>query len=514
MRRKRISMDKIREILRLSQELNLGCRKIAVALNISKTAVSQYVSEFKACGIDYQGICNLTDSKLSELLSSKKKKCKKYETLESYFCYIAKELKRKGVTLKTLWEEYIADNPDGYSYARTTWHYRVWKQASQSTMHIEHKAGDKTFVDFAGQKLQIVDRRTGEIKDVEVFVAVLGASQLTYIEATETQNSRDWIRANENAFLKFGGVTSAIVPDNLKSAVTNPNKYEPDINPEYDDFARHYGTVILPARSGKSKDKALAECAVKIAYQRIFAPLRNKIFYSTSELNEEIAELTDRHNSIPFQKLKISRYELFLEIEKDQLKPLPAKGYEFKKFSILKVAFNYHIELAEDTHYYSVPYRFIGKKVKVIYTEKSVEIYHNNIRIAFHARDRKIGGYTTIGDHMPSAHKFYAEWSPDRIIGWAAKIGQDVKEMTVKLLESREHPEQAYRVSLGIISLAKKYGNSRVNKACARALYYKLYKYKAVKNILEKGLDRIEEEPESSQLLPLHSNIRGADYYK
>jgi len=514
MRRKRISMDKIREILRLSQELNLGCRKIAAALNISKTAVSQYVSEFKACGIDYQGICNLTDSKLSELLSSKKKKCKKYETLESYFCYIAKELKRKGVTLKTLWEEYIADNPDGYSYARTTWHYRVWKQASQSTMHIEHKAGDKTFVDFAGQKLQIVDRRTGEIKDVEVFVAVLGASQLTYIEATETQNSRDWIRANENAFLKFGGVTSAIVPDNLKSAVTNPNKYEPDINPEYDDFARHYGTVILPARSGKSKDKALAECAVKIAYQRIFAPLRNKIFYSTSELNEEIAELTDRHNSIPFQKLKISRYELFLEIEKDQLKPLPAKGYEFKKFSILKVAFNYHIELAEDTHYYSVPYRFIGKKVKVIYTEKSVEIYHNNIRIAFHARDRKIGGYTTIGDHMPSAHKFYAEWSPDRIIGWAAKIGQDVKEMTVKLLESREHPEQAYRVSLGIISLAKKYGNSRVNKACARALYYKLYKYKAVKNILEKGLDRIEEEPEGSQLLPLHSNIRGADYYK
>jgi len=195
--------------------------------------------------------------------------------------------------------------------------------------------------------------------------------------------------------------------------------------------------------------KALAECAVKIAYQRIFAPLRNKIFYSTSELNEEIAELTDRHNSIPFQKLKISRYELFLEIEKDQLKPLPAKGYEFKKFSILKVAFNYHIELAEDTHYYSVPYRFIGKKVKVIYTEKSVEIYHNNIRIAFHARDRKIGGYTTIGDHMPSAHKFYAEWSPDRIIGWAAKIGQDVKEMTVKLLESREHPEQAYRASLG-----------------------------------------------------------------
>ncbi|MBM3703269.1 MAG: IS21 family transposase [Actinobacteria bacterium] len=514
MKKKRISMDKIREILRLSQELNLGCRKIAQALSISKTAVSQYVSEFRACGIDYQGICNLTDSKLSELLSTKKKKSKKYEVLESYFCYFAKELKRKGVTLKTLWEEYIADNPNGYSYARTTWHYRVWKQASQSTMHIEHKAGDKMFVDFAGQKLQIVDRKTGEIKDVEVFVAILGASQLTYVEAVETQKSSDWIRANENAFLKFGGVTSAIVPDNLKSAVTNPNKYEPDINPEYEDFARHYGTVILPARSGKQKDKALAECAVKIVYQRIFAPLRDRIFYSTLELNEEIADLTDRHNSIPFQKLKISRYGLFLEVEKDSLKPLPAERYEFKKFAYLKVTFNYHIELAEDRHYYSVPYNYIRKKVKVIYTEKSVEIYHNNIRIAFHARDRKAGGYTTIKDHMPSAHKFYAEWSPERITGWAAKIGDDVKEMTVKLLKSRDHPEQAYRSSIGIISLAKKYGNGRVNKACARALSYKLYKYKAVKNILEKGLDRIEEEPEEAQLLPIHSNIRGADYYK
>ncbi|MBM3709343.1 MAG: transposase [Actinobacteria bacterium] len=198
-------MDKIREILRLSHELNLGCRKIAAALNISKTAASQYISEFRAYGIDYESICNLSDSELLELLSSKKKKCKKYETLESYFCYFAKELKRKGVTLKTLWEEYIKANPGGYSYPRTTWHYRVWKQASDATMHIEHKAGDKTFVDFAGQKLAIVDRKTGEIKDVEVFVAILGASQLTYVEATESQNSCNWIRANENAFLNFGG---------------------------------------------------------------------------------------------------------------------------------------------------------------------------------------------------------------------------------------------------------------------------------------------------------------------
>ena len=506
-------MDKIREILRLHKELNLSCRKISAALNVSKTAVSQYISEFRACGIDYPSICNLTDSKLSEILSAKKKKCQKYEVLESYFCYFAKELKRKGVTLKTLWEEYIKDNPGGYSYPRTTWHYRVWKQASQATMHIEHKAGDKTFVDFAGEKLQIVDRKTGEIKEVEAFVAILGASQLTYVEATETQKKEDWIRANENAFLKFGGVTACIVPDNLKSAVTNPNKYEPDINPEHEDFARHYGTAVLPASQGKSKDKALVEGAIRIVYQRIFAPLRNSIFYSMDELNEEIQDLTDKHNRIPFQKLNVSRYDLFLQIEKDELKLLPAKRYEFKKFAYLKVAFNYHIELAEDAHYYSVPHRYIRKKVKVIYTEKSVEIYHNNIRIAFHGRDRRRGGYTTTGEHIPSSHQFYAEWSPERIIGWAAKIGEEVKEITVKLLSSRDHPEQAYKACLGIINLAKKYGNIRVNKACARALSYKLYKYKAVKNILEKGLDNVEEEPEDSALLPLHSNIRGANYY-
>ena len=271
----------------------------------------------------------------------------------------------------------------------------------------------------------------------------------------ESQNSCNWIRANGNAFLQFGGVTSTIVPDNLKSAVTNPNKYEPDINPEYDDFAKHYGTVIIPARSGKYKDKALVEGAIKIVYQRIFAPLRDRIFYSTSELNEEIQILTDRHNNIPFQKLKISRYELFLEIEKDSLKPLPSIRYEFKKFAYLKVAFNYHIELAEDNHYYSVPYQYIRKKVKVIYTEKSVEVYHNNMRIAFHSRSRKRGGYTTIKDHMPSAHKYYAEWSPERITSWAAKIGDSVKEMAVKLLKSRDHPEQAYRSCLGLIVLPK-----------------------------------------------------------
>jgi len=396
MKKKRISMDKIREILRLHEELNLSLRNVAAALSISKTAVSRYVSEFKACSISYKDIGKLTDSQLYELLCGRKKKSKKYRELEENFCYFAKELKRRGVTLKLLWEEYIEKNPDGYSYAQTAWHYRVWRQASKATMHMEHKAGDKTFVDFAGEKFKIVDRKTGEIKEVEIFISILGASQLAYVEATESQKKEDWIRANENAFQKFGGVTAAIVPDSLKSAVKKPCKYEPDINPEYENFARHYGTVILPARSGKPRDKSLAEGLVKIAYQRILAPLRNETFHCISDLNEGIFSLTDRHNRIPFQRLKISRYELFLETEKDKLIPLPKERYEFKRFAFPTVQPSYHVYLSEDIHYYSVPFRLIGKKVKIIYSATSVEIYHNNRRIASYKRDRRQGGYLTI----------------------------------------------------------------------------------------------------------------------
>lgn len=248
MGKKGTRMDKIREIIRLNQELDLGCRKISKALNISKTAVNYYVTEFRATGLSYQDIKDLTDSKLSELLSKNKRGCQKYKKLEAMFPYFAKELKRKGVTLKLLWDEHIADNPDGYSYPRLTWHYRVWRQAEKITMHMEHKAGDKMFVDFAGEKLFIVDPKTGEKTDLEVFIAILGASQRSYVEAVQSQKSQCWIAANENAFHEFGGVPAAIVPDNLKSAVTAPDKYEPDINPEYDDFAQHYGTVIFPAR--------------------------------------------------------------------------------------------------------------------------------------------------------------------------------------------------------------------------------------------------------------------------
>ena len=514
MKKKRISMDKIREILRLHEEMNLGVRKIADALSVSKTAVSDYISGFKACSISYQDAEKLTDSELYELLCRQKKKSKRYRDLEENFPYFAKELKRKGVTLKLLWEGYIEKNPGGYSYAQAAWHYRVWRQVSSVTMHMEHKAGDKTFVDFAGEKFRIVDSKTGELKEVEIFTSILGASQLAYVEATESQRKEDWIRANENAFQKFGGVTAAIVPDQLRSAVSKPCKYEPDINPEYEDFARHYGTVIFPARQRKARDKALAENLVKLAYQRILAPLRDETFYSIPDLNERIFSLTDKHNRTPMQKLKVSRYELFLETEKDKLLPLPNKRYEFKGFAFPTVGINYHVYLSEDIHYYSVPYRLSGKKVKVIYSSTSVEIYYDGRRIASHVRDRTRGGYTTKKDHMPSTHRYYAEWSPDRILRWAAKVGPNVKKLTSQVLSGKKYPEQAYRTCIGIINLARKYGEKRVDRACSRALSFKLYSYRSVKNILDKGLDRIDEEKAYEDRLPLHDNIRGAEYYK
>jgi transposase len=512
-KRKRISMEKLRETPRLYEVSKLSCREIAAALNISKTVVSQYIVEFKEAKLSYLDIQDISDSDLFERLGKKKRQSEKYRILESYFSYFVIELKKTGVTLYLLWQEYIAKHPDGYGHSQFGYHFQVWRQADKATMHLEHKAGDKCFADFSAEKLSIVDINTGEVKEVEVFIAILAASQKTYAEAVYSQESHNFIRANENAFLKFGGVTAAIVPDNLKSGVIRPSKYEPDINFQYLSFAAHYNTIILPARSGKSKDKALVEGMVRIVYQRIFAPLRNRIFYTLYELNIAIFELTDKHNNTPFQRLKISRNELFDQIEKEALRPLPAQRYEFKKYAHLKVAFNYHIYLSEDIHYYSVPYRFISKKVKVIYTEGSVEIFYNNLRIAYHKRNREKGGYTTTDSHMPSNHAYYASWSPERITGWAAKVGPDVEKMIAEILKAKKHPEQAFKVCLGIISLEKKYGPSRVNSACIRALSYGLYSYKSVKNILEKGLDSIKEESYQEVLLPVHANIRGADYY-
>jgi transposase len=508
-------MEKLMEIIRLGSELSLSNRAIARALKVSRPVVSQYLSDFKATGLKYSEARELSHDDLLEFISRNKRLGnQRYEVLLERFKDYLKELKRPGVTLQLLWGEYKQEHPDGYSYSQFCYHFQIWRNGSALTMHIEHKAGDKMFVDFTGKKLTVIEPQTGAKREVEVFVAILGASQLTYAEACYTQQKADWIRANENALWYMGGVPRAIVPDCLKTGVTKGDKYDPDINPEYADFARHYGTVILPTRPHSPQDKALVENAVKIVYSRVFAPLRDQNYYSLNDLNQAIIKKVKEHNNRYFQRINISRRQLFKEIEQSVLKPLPSDKYELRSFQSLKVQFNYHVYLSCDKHYYSVPYQHRGKKVKIIYTDSYVEIYHNNIRIAFHKRDISRNKYTTIPEHMPPNHRFYHDWSPDKMIEWADKKGSFVRELVEKVLEKRTHPEQSYKVCLGVINLSKKYGEGRVDRACKRALDFHYYSYKAVKNILEKGLDKIEELQLVHQKLPEHQNIRGSEYYR
>jgi len=515
MARKRISMKKIRDVIRLKETCDLSERKIAKALNISRPVVAQYISDFRSCGLTYEQAKTIPDSQLLALFQKRKsEKSVKYEKLMGEFPKFIQELKKTGVTLMTLWNEYQQENPGGYSYSQFCYHFQVWRNASKLTMHIDHKAGDKMFVDYAGNKLSIVDRKTGEIRPVEVFVAILGASQLTYVEASVSQKSEDWIRANENAFLYFGGSTQAIVPDNLKSGVAHSDKYEPRINFMFEDFADHYKTVVLPARVRRPQDKALVENAVRLIYQRVYAPLRNRTFFSIEELNEAIWDQLERHNNKQFQRLKISRRGLFEEIEKAALKPLPKEKYALKQCRELTVQFNYHVELREDRHYYSVPWQLKGKRVRVIYDERNVAIYYDNIRIAQHRRDHTPNEYTTLHTHMPANHRYYSEWTSDRFIRWARSIGDNVKEVIKVVLKSRKHPEQAFKTCMGILNLVKKYGPDRLDMACEKALDFGFYSYQRIKNILDRGLEKdIFTEPKE-HYISSHENLRGSEYYK
>ena len=515
MPRKRTTVEKIREILRLSCELKLSIRKIADVLEISKTSVGEYLAEFKRSDLRYQDIIQMKDTEVLDLFEKKNRENNPmYEVLSGEFPYYEKELARVGVTLYLLWEEYKERYPEGFSYSRFCHHYRMWEGKLKAGMHIEHKAGDLTYTDFTGKKMHYVDPVTGEIIDAEIFLTVLGASQLIYVEATKSQQSEDWIWANENAWIYYGGATKGICPDNLKSAVNKACNYEPLLNETYDDLARHYRTVILPTRPGKPKDKPLVENAVRIVYQKIFAPLRNQTFFSLQELNQAIWERLEVVNNIPFQRLKISRRELFNEIEKNELQPLPAERYEIKCYQISKVEFHHHIYLKEDKHYYSVPYQYTGKKVKTIYTTRMVEIYHDNVRIAIHKRDRKKYGYTTEKSHMPANHQFVKGWNTERFTKWASKLGGSVETFIELLIESKEHPQQAFKSCLGVLKLEKKYTSGDLEKVCKRALQYNTISFRFIDNALKNNVHKMEEDTQFNLTLPFHENIRGKENYK
>jgi hypothetical protein len=377
---------------------------------------------------------------------------------------------------------------------------------------MEHKAGDRMYVDFAGAKRRY--RENGVDREAELFVAILGASQYTYVEALRSQQKEDFIIGNRNALEFFGGVPQAIVPDCLKSAVSHADRYESEINPDYADFAHHYGTVIFPARPHSPRDKALVEGAVNIMYTRILAPLRDREFESLDELNQAIGELLDAHNAKNFQRLPYSRAELFESIDKPALKSLPMIRYEYTHFRTATVGFNYHIEIREDHHFYSVPYAYARKQVSVAFTARTVEIYHDNQRIAFHKRASG-PGYTTQGEHRPAHHRFQLEWTPERIISWAGDISVHTRSLVKAILERAAYPDQAYRGCVGIISLSKKYSIERLDIACRMALTEGCTSYRAVKKILEKGRDLIAAKDDQNQrTLPFHENLRGQSAYQ
>lgn len=514
MANKTIRMTIVRQIIRLRAE-RYSQRAITRYLGIARNTIGKYMGLIQASGLDYPELLALSDEDLDELFTPEPKGPVKqggFEILESRFLYFEAELKKVGVTKLMLWSEYKTENPDGYGYSQFNHYFKKWLKQKDVTMHFEHKAGDKVFVDFTGKKMEIVDRDTGEVKKVEVFIAILGASQLTYVQATYNQRKEYFLGASENAFIYFGGVPRAIVPDNLKPGVTKSDRYEPEVNETFLDFAMHYGTTVLPTRAVKPRDKALVENAVTIVYRRIFAPLRKQVFHSLEELNQAIRIKLNAHNDTAFQKKEQSRREVFDQIEKDVLHPLPDNRYEFKQFKILTVQKNSHIYLHDDKHYYSVPYKYTGEKVKVAYSSSVVEIYHNNTRIAFHGRDRSLHRYTTVKDHMPSAHQFVSDWSAEKFISWAESIGKSTELLIRAILDTKSHPEQAYKSCVGILSYGKKVGYIRLENACQRALEFNAHNYKTVKRILDNGLESIDlNEPQYN--LPFHQNIRGSNYY-
>ena len=518
MAQKRCGMKTIRQILKLSQETGLSRRMIARATGASRSSVARYIDLFKKSGIQYDALKEMSDSKLLQLLAPEKKICHRLETLHELFPYMTCELRKVGVTRGILWEEYRKNNPDGYEYSQFCEHFLRWsKQDPEVTASINHAAGDRMYVDYAGKKLSYLCEQTGREIPVEFFIAILGASQKTYAEATPSQKKSDWLISNRNALEYFNGVPASIMPDCLKSGVTNGNKYEPEINPEYEAFAEHYSTVIIPARPRHPRDKALVESAVNILYTRIYAQLRNRTFYSIDELNDAIRPLLEKHNNTQFQKMPFSRESMFQEIERAALKPLPARRYELVEYRRQTVPPSYHVEIREDNAFYSVPWRFAGKKVTIACSKQTVEVYHDNLRIAFHSRKPSGRRKTqvTLPEHMPAHHRYQKELNAESVLQKAISFGSHTGTLIAAILSKSAHPEQGVKKAAGILNLAKKYTIKRLETACRIITADGDLSYLAVKKVLEKETDLKVAAFEKMQLhLPIdHENLRGQSAY-
>ena len=505
-------MRKIKEILRLHFEHQQGRRAIARACQISPTTVSDYIAKAQQSGLDAQGIGALSDEALHRLFFPETPTpSPKKAALD--FPAIQKELKKKAVTLQLLWEEYRAIHPEGYGRSQFFQQYRDFAQTLHPVMRLEHKAGEKLFVDFSGDRPTYVDQATGEVIMAELFVAVLGAGSRIFAVAVPDQKIPSWIKAHILAFENYGGLPAIVVPDNLRAGVKSACIYDPELNPVYADLAAHYQVAVLPARAYKPRDKAKAENGVLHVQRRILAALRHHTFFSLSELNAAIAEELVKLNAKPMQGVGKSRQELFAEIDQPALKPLPPTRFEIYTWKAAKVGIDYHI--AVERNFYSVPYALIHKEVEVRLTGACVEILHGGRRVASHPRSYGKGGFSTLDEHRPHEHKKYLEWTPERMRQWGRSIGTHTATLMETIIAAQLQPEHGFRRCLGILRLAKTYSPERLERACQLALQLGTMRYRNIKSILEKKLEQTEaSEFDSRNDAPLkHDNIRGSDYY-
>jgi transposase len=507
----RLSMRRIRELLRLKHENGLSSRVISASLGISKGAVGEYLRRAQVAGLSWPLPEDLTDAALERRLFPGLPKPTAVPRAEPNWAYVDRELRRTGVTRSLLWQEYRAEHPEGYGYAWFCERYETWKSRVSPTMRQSHAAGEKVFVDYAGDTIDLIDPTTGAVQAMKLFVAAMGASSYVYAEARPSEGLADWIGCHVGLFAFLGGVPAIVVCDNLKAAVSKPDRYEPGINRTYQDMARHYGTSVIPARPYKPRDKAKVEQSVLLIERWVLARLRNQRFFSQAELNLAIGDLVGELNARVMRAYGASRSELFEAVDAPALKPLPPEPYAFAIWKRCRVAPDYHVEI--DGCWYSVPYRLIRELVDVRVADRTIEAFHKGERVASHARSPGRRGHTTIAEHMPSSHRRHAAWTPARMMASAEQIGPSATALFEAIMAERPHPEQGFRTCLGIVALEKTYGRVRLEAACERAGLIKARSVTSIRSILKAGLDRafLEAEPEPQPLS--HGNIRGRGYF-
>ena len=511
---RRVSVRKIREMLRLLWECGLSQRQVAGCCGIGKTTVVECVARARRSGLDWSTAAALSDEELEGRLYPPVELVPAAERPAVDWAAVHTELKRKGVTLALLWEEYRQREPRGYRYSWYCELYGQWRGRADLSMRQVHRAGEKLFVDYSGATVPVVDAGTGEVREAQIFVAVWGASNYTFAEATWSQGLADWIGSHVRAFEFGGGLTEIVVPDNLKAGVSRPCRYEPELNPTYQDLAVHYGVAVMPARVRRPRDKAKVEVGVQVVERWILARLRHRTFFSLAELNQVIRELLGPLNERPFHKLPGSRRSLFESLERPALRPLPAQRFTYAEWEKVRVHVDYHVEV--DGHYYSVPYQLVSQQLDARVSAKTVECFAKSKRVASHLRSFRRGAHTTQTEHMPRPHREYAEWTPERLVRWAQQTGPSVAGLIELVMATRVHPQHGFRSCLGILRLGQRFGGERLEAACRRALEIGAASYRSVRSILEAGLDRHLDpgaEPVVAARPLVHENLRGASYY-